>query len=282
MTPPLIKNFIGYLKASRIPNLLIIVATQVLTAVFLLDRNIWFDFNFFLVVISTSMIAAAGYLINDYYDLKIDMVNRPQKVVIGTEISRRPALLSHTLTNVAAVAIGFWADIWVGLVHIFSSFLLWYYSNYLRRLPLIGNISIGVLSAMTFLILLIYYRTDDPIVFFYAAFGFLMVVIREIVKDIQDVKGEAAFGCVTVPVIWGIRGAKTLIVSIIMAGSILLVNFLLIQANWFLRVYFLLLAPFFLWFLYRLIKADTQKEYKTLNKFCSYIIFTGLVSITLN
>ncbi len=282
MTPPLIKNFIGYLKASRIPNLLIIVATQVLTAVFLLDRNIWFDFNFFLVVISTSMIAAAGYLINDYYDLKIDMVNRPQKVVVGTEISRRPALLSHTLTNVVAVAIGFWADMWVGLVHIFSSFLLWYYSNYLRRLPLIGNVSIGVLTAMTFLILLIYYRTDEPIVFFYAAFGFLMVVIREIVKDIQDVKGEAAFGCVTVPVIWGIRGAKTLIVSIIIAGSILLVNFLLIQANWLLRVYFLLLAPFFLWFLYRLMRADTQKEYQTLNKFCSYIIFTGLVSITLN
>ncbi|MEM9326848.1 MAG: geranylgeranylglycerol-phosphate geranylgeranyltransferase [Bacteroidota bacterium] len=282
MTPPLIRNFIGYVKASRIPNLLIIVATQVLTAKFLLHEVIWFDLDFFLVVISTAMIAAGGYLINDYYDQKIDMVNRPQKVVVGTEISRRPALLSHTLTNLAAVAIGFWVDVWVGLIHIFSSFLLWYYSNHLRRLPLVGNLSIGLLSAMTFLILLVFYRADEPIVFFYALFGFLMVVIREVIKDIQDVKGEAAFGCVTVPVIWGIRGAKTLIIAILIAGSALLVNFLLLQSNWPLRLYFLALAPFFLWFLYKLTKADTNREFRTLNKFCSYIIFTGLISLTLN
>ena len=282
MTPPLIRNFIGYLKASRIPNLLIIVATQVLTATFLLDRMIWFDLDFFLVVMSTAMIAAGGYLINDYYDQKIDMVNRPQKVVVGTEISRRPALLSHTLTNLTAIAIGFWADLWIGVIHIFTGFLLWYYSNHLRRLPLVGNLTIGFLTAMTFLILLIFYRMDEPLVFFYALFGFLMVVIREVIKDIQDVKGESAFGCVTVPVVWGIRGAKTLIVAIVIIGSALLINFLIIQPNWPLRLYFLALAPFFIWFLYRLTKADTHKEFRTLNKFCSYIIFTGLVSLTLN
>ncbi len=274
-------SLVGFLRASRIPNLLIIGFAQVSTVVFILQKPP-VDIGLFLVIASTLMIAAAGYLINDYYDQKIDMVNRPDKVIIGVVLKRRKALLLHSFLNFVAVAIGFYVDVFVGLVHIISSTSLWLYSNHLRRLPLIGNLAIGALTGMTLLILPLYYRETSNIVLIYAFFAFIMVFLREVLKDIEDVKGEAAFGCTTVPVVWGIRGAKIVIYIVVLAGAALLMGFLMTQMNWILRFYFVALTPFFIWFTYSVYKADTHLDFERLKKFCSYIILTGIISILLN
>ncbi len=274
-------DLVGFLRVSRIPNLIVIAFAQALVVVFILNQHI-LDLRLALVIVSTLMVAAAGYLINDYYDQKIDMINRPEKVVVGISLKRRRALLIHSGLNLAAIFLGFYVDIFVGLVHLFSSVSLWLYSNYLRRLPLIGNLTIAALAGMTFLILPLYYRMSNDIVLIYALFACIMVMIREIIKDILDVKGEEAFGCLTIPVIWGIRGAKILIYLIIVIGAVLLLGFLTFQINWLLRIYFMLLAPVFLWFIYRLYRADTSEDFLNLRKFCNYIIFTGLTSIILN
>lgn len=278
MSNPVQKLLFGFLKASRIPNLLIIGGTQLATAYFLLDQPV-LDLRLLMLVISTMMIAAGGYIINDYYDQKIDMVNRPEKVVIGVDVRRRPALLAHGVSSIAGILLGLWVSLSVGLVHIFSASLLWYYSNYLRRLPLVGNMAISLLSGLSILIVLVYYRSIHQIAFIYAFFAFLMVLIREVLKDIEDVRGDSAFGVVTVPVIWGIRGAKVIIYLVVLSGSALLVYFLIIQHNQILRFYFLGLSPLFLWFLYSLARADTQKEYHRLHLFCDTIVFSGLFSI---
>ena len=275
MSNPVQKLLFGFLKASRIPNLLIIGGTQLATAYFLLDQPV-LDLRLLMLVISTMMIAAGGYIINDYYDQKIDMVNRPEKVVIGVDVRRRPALLAHGVSSIAGILLGLWVSLSVGLVHIFSASLLWYYSNYLRRLPLVGNMAISLLSGLSILIVLVYYRSIHQIAFIYAFFAFLMVLIREVLKDIEDVRGDSAFGVVTVPVIWGIRGAKVIIYLVVLSGSALLVYFLIIQHNQILRFYFLGLSPLFLWFLYSLARADTQKEYHRLHLFCDTIVFSGL------
>ena len=278
MSNPVQKLLFGFLKASRIPNLLIIGGTQLATAYFLLDQPV-LDLRLLMLVISTMMIAAGGYIINDYYDQKIDMVNRPEKVVIGVDVRRRPALLAHGVSSIAGILLGLWVSLSVGLVHIFSASLLWYYSNYLRRLPLVGNMAISLLSGLSILIVLVYYRSIHQIAFIYAFFAFLMVLIREVLKDIEDVRGDSAFGVVTVPVIWGIRGAKVIIYLVVLSGSALLVYFLIIQHNQILRFYFLGLSPLFLWFLYSLARADTQKEYHRLHLFRDTIVFSGLFSI---
>lgn len=247
-----------------------------------MDEVIWQDLKFFGLVLSTIMISAAGYMINDYYDQKIDMINRPKKVIIGIDVKRRQVLLAHTLINLLGILIGFWVNPLVGLTHLFSAFFLWYYSNYLRRLPLMGNLTIALLTGMTFLIVLIYFRRQEQIVFFYALFAFIMGLIREVIKDIEDVKGEEAFGCITVPVIWGIRGAKITIYMILVVGIVLLLNFLIAEMNWPLRIYFLILTPLFIWFFISLVKADTQKHFSNLKAFCNYIILSGILSISLN
>ncbi|MEQ8881549.1 MAG: UbiA family prenyltransferase [Cyclobacteriaceae bacterium] len=153
----------GFIKASRIPSLLIISITQVFTAVYLVSDfsnkySIIYSIDFILLIISTLMIAAGGFIINDYYDQKIDMINRPKKVVVGTKFRRRLAMLSHSLLSVTGIAIGFWLDIRIGAVHIFSTFGLWYYSNHLRRLPIIGNMTFSFLTSLTLLIVGVFVR----------------------------------------------------------------------------------------------------------------------------
>lgn len=277
-------DFIGFLIASRIPNLFVIGTTQYLTAIFLVGdytdkaEDIK-SIGFFLMVLSTLMIAAGGYIINDYYDQKIDMINRPKKVVVGTIFRRRLAMLSHLLLTLGAITIGFYLDIKVGVVHILSAFGLWYYSNYLRRLTLLGNLVIAFLTSLTLLIVAVYLERNEPILYIYSIFAMAIILIREVIKDIEDVKGESAVGCQSIPVIWGIRGAKIFIYLVSMASAGMLISFLISIENWQVRLYFIFLIPVFVWFIYKLATADRQREFVFLRNFTNFIIFTGLLSM---
>ena len=187
--------------------------------------------------------------------------------------------MSHLMLNSLAVIVGFWIDPLIGLIHVFSSFALWIYSNQLRRLPLIGNLSISTLSGLTFLIVSVFFRQENTVVMIYALFAFTITMIREIIKDIEDVKGEAAFGCETIPVVWGIPGAKIAIYLVSLGGVGLLGIFLYSVRNLGLIYYFIFLGPFFLWFVYMIYKADTRNHFSTLHKACNLIILSGLFSI---
>lgn len=279
--PSLRRSFIGFLKVSRIPNLVVIACIQIITAHYILEKQVIdiIELPFIALVISTLMIAAAGYIINDYHDQKIDMINRPERVIVGISLKRRIALASHSILNLAAIYIGYLIDPLIFLIHIFSAFFLWYYSNALRRLPFVGNLTIASLTGLVILIVGIFYRASEPLLTVYAFFAFLISLIREIIKDIEDVKGEAAFGCSTIPVVWGIRGAKVVILLISIAGSAYLAYYLLSMANQFVRVFFVSLLPLFAWFIWVLLKADTQKQYSKLHTASNWIILLGIISI---
>ncbi len=277
-------DFLGFLIASRIPNLLIIGATQYMGGFFLIDHNetpfdIFFSLRFFLLVFSTVAIAAGGYIINDYYDQKIDMINRPQKVVVGTFLRRRLAMLSHLVLTATGIGVGFYLSVEIGAIHIFSSFLLWYYSNFLRRITLIGNLVIAFLPGLTLLLVAVYLKQNEVLIYVYALFAMGIVLIREVLKDIEDVKGDAAFGCESIPVIFGIRGAKIFIYITCLGSASLLVSFLFTVENWLVRYYFVGLGPVFLWFIYKLYSADKQIDYKYLVQVTNIIIFSGLISM---
>jgi 4-hydroxybenzoate polyprenyltransferase len=277
----MLQNIGGFISASRLPNQVIIAFTQFITGWILLQLPLenLLDYRFIGLVLSTQMIAAGGYIINDYYDQKIDMINRPSRVIIGVKLTRRLALVSHLILNFTGIFIGFWIDPLIGLIHVFSSFLLWAYSNQLRRLPLIGNLTISTLSGLTFLIVSIFFRQQSTVVTIYALFAFTITLIREIIKDIEDVKGESAFGCQTIPVVWGIPGAKIAIYLVSLGAVGLLGIFLYSVQNLGLIFYFMFLGPFFLWFVYMIYKADTRNHFSMLHKACNLIILSGLFSI---
>lgn len=273
-----------FLKVIRWNNLLVLAFSQYMTAIFLAGpKSDWraylIDYRFFLLVFSTMLIAAAGYIINDYYDVKIDYINKPERVIIGRSMKRRYAIILHTVFNFLAIALGVMVSPWLGLVQFGCAFLLWVYSNQLKRLPLIGNISIAFLTAVSIFIITLIYPENRNLINIYALFAFFISIIREVIKDIEDLKGDSTFGCRTLPIIWGIRKTKQFLYVFILAFVPFLFYLALMMANQYLLLYFVFLTMLFLVFVYLLVKADTKKNFGQLSLFCKWIMLSGVLSM---
>jgi 4-hydroxybenzoate polyprenyltransferase len=245
----------------------------------LISRENVFDFRFFLLVFSTGLIAAAGYIINDYYDIKIDLVNKPKRVVIGKGITRRYAILLHTLLSFAGIGIGIFLDWRIGVVNFVSAFLLWWYSNDLKRQPFIGNAVVAVLTALSIVIVDALYLTGNSMIFIYATFAFFITLIREIIKDMEDLKGDDTFGCKTLPIIWGLRKTKQALyfILLIFCLTVVVINFFYVKLPLYYFVIFLFLPLLLL--LATLIRADTKKDFAWLSTFCKIIMLLGVFSM---
>jgi 4-hydroxybenzoate polyprenyltransferase len=247
----------GFLKLIRWQNLIIVILTMVLMrycviapllskiGIVMLDGNgetipmtlqfKWYDF--IILVAATVFITAGGYVINDYFDIKTDLINRGQ-VIVGTRIPRRMAMMWHNIFNIAGVAAGFYISwksgyFWMGILFLLVSGLLYFYSASYKRQFLIGNILIAVLTAMVPLLVILYewpalYRFYSAnavhliklrFLFYwiggFAMFAFLTTLAREIIKDIEDFEGDQAYGRSTLPVVMGIPASKTVAVSLI-------------------------------------------------------------------
>lgn len=277
------RNTAGFLTASRIPNLLIIGLTQFITAYCLLDKSLnqLLKSDFLLFIFSTGMIGAAGYIINDYFDQKIDMINRPTKVIVGTTFRRRLALFSHLALTFSGIIIGFLIDPMVGAIHIFSAGALWTYSVVIRRWLLLGTLTIAFLACLTLLLVMVYFREFSLLVVAYAMFGCVTIFIRESIKDIISAKGEVQFGIQSIPIVWGIRGAKLAIYLAGIGGVAMLTFYLLSIPNWHVRYFFFAVLIFVFWMAYRLAKADKMSDFKTLKVYIDVLILAGLISMLL-
>src|SRR6478735_5699187 len=176
-------TFFGFLKLTRFWNLMIIAMAQYFAVDFFIDKSKIWDVKLFILSLSTVIIAAAGYIINDYYDVKIDLINKPERVVIGKNITRRFAILFHSILSVTGVGIGFLLSWKVGAINFFSATLLWWYSNNLKRQPFVGNFSVALLTGLSVLIVNVLYGINSIEVIIYSLFAFFMTLIRELIKD---------------------------------------------------------------------------------------------------
>ena len=267
------------LRLTRFWNLIIIGLAQYFTAVFLISSDKILDIRLLLLATSTVLIAAAGYAINDYYDVKIDLINKPERVVIGKEITRRYALLFHTLLSVTGVAIGLMLDWRIGMVNFLCAFLLWLYSNALKRLPFIGNFTVALLTGLSIFIINVLYLPVGVLTVIYALFAFFITLVREIIKDLEDLKGDDTFGCRTLPIVWGMRKTKSFIYFLVAIFSLMV----MVLHHW--------VAPlpvlFFGFFLFLplvaavgwLVRADTKKDFYQLSQFCKVIMLAGILSM---
>ncbi|AQG79800.1 geranylgeranylglycerol-phosphate geranylgeranyltransferase [Spirosoma montaniterrae] len=275
---------LGFLRLIRVQNLLIVVLTQFLARIFLVgpkedwlrlltDRTIW------LLSFATVCIAAAGYIINDYFDIKIDLVNKPKRVVIGRYLKRRVALVAHQALNVLGCLIGLYLSKWVFLVNILSAGLLWFYSANFKRQPVVGNLVISLLTALSLIVLAVYYRQNADMLLIYALFSFGITLVREIIKDMEDVRGDARFGCRTLPIVWGLRRTKYLLYVLI--GSFVMTLFLTAGSlnNPKLDVIFLILLAPVSYLTYRLVYADTRRAFGYLSNLCKIIMLMGVLSM---
>src|SRR6056297_2955401 len=151
----------SFLSLIRLPNLLIIALTQFAMRYLIVEPLLpspsftlqFDDLHFMLLVMGTIFIAAAGYIINDYFDIRTDRINKPAKVVVGETIDRRTAMILHSLLNILGIGIGVYLSLHIGIlalsfIFFFTAGLLWFYSTNYKRQFLIGNLIVAFLTAM--------------------------------------------------------------------------------------------------------------------------------------
>ena len=274
----------GFLKLTRFPNLLIIGLTQYFSVIFLVaypepHAEILYDLNLFLLSTSTVLIAAAGYIINDYYDVKIDYINKPDRVVVGKLIKRRIVLASHWVLNLIGIGIGFYLNPYVGLINFFSGFLLWLYSNQLKRMPFVGNLVVALLTGLSIFVVAIYYQKNMSLLLNYAVFAFSINLIREVIKDMEDLRGDMRFGSKTLPIVWGLRKTKYFLYGLISIFVALLFYLSIQLENHTLNLFLIILIVPIIYLIYLLYRADSQKRFHQLSLFCKLLMLAGISSM---
>ncbi len=274
------KRFVvSFARLTRVWNLVIIALAQYLTAAFLISYNAVWDPRLFMLSLSTVLIAAGGYIINDYYDVKIDLINKPERVVIGKSITRRYAILYHTLLSMAGVLLGLLLSWKIAAVNFVSATLLWWYSNNLKRQPFIGNFVVALLTGIAIWLVDSLYKTGHMLIITYASFAFFITLIREIIKDMEDLRGDQTFGCKTLPIVWGMRKTKYFIYLIVAIFLVTVMTLNFYYNNLPMQYFVVLLFAPMTWFLIRLATADTRKDYAWLSGFCKIILVLGIFSM---
>ncbi|GAB3658714.1 geranylgeranylglycerol-phosphate geranylgeranyltransferase [Echinicola sediminis] len=274
----------AFFKIIRTDNLLMMAFAQLMTAYFLVEETkagqwIIADFRLYLLIFSTVTIAASGYLINDYYDVKIDYINKPDEVIIGKGMRRRVVMFLHTLLNFVGIGLACLVSLKVGAVHFIAAFILWLYSNSLKRMPFIGNLAVALLTALAIWIIGFYYEQSRLLVLTYALFAFFINLIREIVKDIEDREGDRKHGCRTLPIVLGFRATKNIIfiIAAIFVCSIIIVAYKVNQP--LLYFYFGSIGIFFMLFMHKIYYADRKAHFTQLSKLSKIIMLTGVISM---
>lgn len=274
----------GLLRLIRFPNLMMIALGQYMTAIWLVGKDgqqwaIFMDGNLFILVLSTLIIAASGYMINDYYDVKIDFINKPDQVIVGRLLKRRKVMTAHTLLNFLGIALGILLGIMIGIINFISAFLLWLYSNQLKRMPFIGNFVVACLTATSIALVGYYYRQNETLVYTYAIFAFAFTLVREIIKDMEDMRGDEKFGCKTLPLTLGIPATKYVLYALLVIFLILLALMGIKANNEILTIYFSFLSIPFMVFVAKLYSADKKKDFSALSKYCKLIMLSGIISM---
>lgn len=288
----------------RWPNLLFIAITQVLFYYSVyqpLYSPTHFPKQLVWIMIASVFIAAAGYIINDYFDLNIDQVNKPHKNVINSVISRRWAILWHLVLSASGIlftafAVG-WHKGYLILANIAVVLLLWFYSTSLKKKFLVGNVVISLLTAWTVLIIFFAkvpftaaFGVKDIVTvkffrisFLYAGFAFIISIIREAVKDAEDMEGDRRYGCRTLPIIGGLPATKVYIAvwCIVLIAALIILQLYILQFSWWWAVAYSILfviTPLF-YFLLKTYRGRTTADFAHLSSLAKWIMLTGILSM---
>ena len=267
-------------------NIGLIILAQYLTSVFILAPNVsvldvLLDPYLFAVVLATVGAVASGYIINNFYDQEKDLINRPQKFVLERMVSQQTKLKLYFILNflvlLSASAISFRAVLFF-VAYIFA---IWFYSHKIKKMPLIGNLTSALLSISPFFAIFLYFKNLNQLIYVFGFYLFLILATRELIKDLESIKGDLALDYKTVPVVYGERLTKRMI-SILVLINIVVSLFLVLGFDLGLMDYF------FLYSILTLVVALTmtwstssQKRYNSIHNILKLLIFLGVLSITL-
>lgn len=281
-----------FLRLIRWPNLFIVILTQILTRNCLLIDTSLHPYDFLLLVFSTILIAAAGYIINDYYDVLSDSINKPEKVIIGNQISRKVAFNLYWIFNLIGILIGFYlgyklGKINLGFIQFICAGLLYFYSTTYKGMIMLGNLVIALLSASVLLICglfepAVYGDYNMLILSAYAIFAFLLSLSREITKDIEDMDGDEKAGHRTMPIAIGIQKTKIVAIGILLMiiALLLFVQIKFIWGDMLSEIYFSIAIQLpLLYLVYYTARANTKASFHRAGTINKMIMLAGVLSM---
>ena len=267
-------------------NTLIIVLAQYITSIFILApdipvREVLLDTDLFVIVLASAGVIAAGYIINNFYDREKDLINRPQKTMLDRLVSQRTKLTGYFILNFLSVILASYVSFRAVLFFSLYVFGIWLYSHKIKRLLFLGNFVASTLSITPFFAVFIYYKNFDEVVFVHATFLFLMLVMREMVKDLGNLSGDVAQNYKTIPIVYGELTSKKIISLLIVTSCIPIYMLLMRYEIGFMYLYFYICVSLLLLFLIALWISKSRTHYIWLHNILKFIIVSGVFGIIL-
>lgn len=267
-------------------NILVITLAQYLASIYILApdiplRDVVLDLNLFLIVTASALTIASGYIINNFYDAEKDLINKPTKSMLDRLVSQRFKLSTYFVLNFMAVFAASYISFKAVLFFSAYIFGIWIYSHKLKRIPLIGNLVSSTLAIAPFFVVFVYYQNFQTVIFVHALFLFLLILAREMIKDLENMAGDLAQNYRTIPIIYGPKVSKAIISFLIvltLVPSLLLINTFDVGYMYF---YFSACVVLLILFLVLLWKANGKKHYVWLHNIIKLIIVVGVFSILL-
>ncbi|MFD1160907.1 geranylgeranylglycerol-phosphate geranylgeranyltransferase [Hwangdonia seohaensis] len=279
-------KFFSMFSVVRGYNILVIVIAQYLAAVYILAhdkplKTVLFDVNLLMLVFASAATIAGGYIINNFYDSEKDLINRPQKSKLDRLISQNTKLSFYFVLNFMAVIMASYVSFKPVIFFSVYIFGIWFYSHKLKKLPFIGNLTSAVLTITPFFAIFMYYKNFETVIFVHAMFLFLIISMRELTKDLENIKGDLLLNYKTIPIAYGEKASKimlTVLAILTLIPIYLLVNHFEIG---YMYIYFYLCIALLFGFLLLLWKSKTKTHYLILHNILKFIILAGVFSIVL-
>ena len=268
-------------------NIPIIVLAQYLSAIFILAPenkralDVLLDFNLFIIVLVSALTIASGYIINNFYDSKKDLINRPNKSQLDRLVSQKTKLQVYFAVNFIVFLLAFFVSFRAVLFFSAYIFLIWFYSHKLKKITIIGNLTAAFLAVLPFFAILLYYKNLYPQIFAHATFLFLLILIREMIKDLENIKGDIANDYQTIPVLYGETFSKK-IITLLTVSTIVPIYYLVeIFEVGYMDIYFYISMIVLISFLQKLWKSSTKPDYLNLHNILKFLVVSGVFCIVL-
>jgi 4-hydroxybenzoate polyprenyltransferase len=282
----LLLKFLSLFSIVRGYNILMIALAQYLASIYILAhhlplRKVVFDLDLFVLVLASALVIAAGYIINSFYDSEKDLINKPRKSMLDRLVSQRTKLSAYFVLNFLSVFLASYVSFRAVIFFSVYIFGIWFYSHKLKRIPFAGNMVSAILAIAPFFAVFVYYKNFETVIFVHAIFLFLIILARELIKDMENMAGDMAQNYKTIPILYGARFSK-ICVSILVL--ITLIPALLLIYNFdvgHMYLYFIASIVLLIIFLLLLWRSVSKKHYVWLHNILKFIIIVGVFSILL-
>ena len=282
----LLIKFFSMFSVVRGYNILVIIIAQYLASVFIFAHNkpaksVLLDLNLLMLVLASAAVIAGGYIINNFYDSEKDLINRPNKSMLDRLVSQNTKLSFYFVLNFSAVIMASYVSFKPVLFFSVYIFGIWFYSHKLKKMPIVGNLVSAILTITPFFVIFVYYKNFDNVIFVHASFLFLILSIRELTKDLENIKGDLTLNYRTIPIVYGESTSKKMI-SILVVLTLIPSYFLITQFNiGKMDFYFYICEILLIVYLFLLWKSKTKTHYLWLHNILKFILLAGVLSIIL-